>query len=226
MFPHSDSLCQLADEGLVGYGADLSVDTLLQAYRQGIFPWFNAADPILWWCPNPRCIIYPSQFKASKSLLRTYRKQQYSITFNQAFAQVVTACAAPRAYSASTWIGNEIINAYCALNQQGHAYSIEVWDKQSQALVGGLYFVNIGMAVFGESMFSKRTDTSKLAFAALMSLCKQLGIAWVDCQLVNDHLLSLGAKAVERTVFLQQLLPQQVSLSTANWGAIHNPLTL
>ncbi|MCK4103167.1 leucyl/phenylalanyl-tRNA--protein transferase [Acinetobacter radioresistens] len=190
-------------EGLICIGADLSPSTLLEAYTHGLFPWFNAGEPICWWSPEPRCVIYPECYKPSKSLLRSMKKYNYHITVNQAFEQVISSCALPRSYSEETWISKQIIQSYCDLFNAGFGYSIEVWDDTK--LVGGLYGVTIGKGCFGESMFSTHTDVSKMAFYSLMLIAKENNLPWVDCQLVNEHLLSLGACTVSRQDYLKSL---------------------
>ena len=194
-------------EGLICIGADLAPSTLLQAYCQGLFPWFSADEPICWWSPEPRCIIVPSAYKPSKTLLRSMKKNDYTLSVNRAFEQVIRNCAAPRSYADETWISEEIIQGYCGLFDAGHAYSIEVWEGSSDAqqLVGGLYGVTIGRGCFGESMFSKRTDVSKMAFYLLMLIGQREQLPWVDCQLVNEHLLSLGATTMSRADYLKSL---------------------
>ncbi len=190
-------------EGLICIGADLSPSTLLEAYTHGLFPWFNAGEPICWWSPEPRCVIYPEHYKPSKSLLRSMKKYDYHITVNQAFEQVISSCALPRSYSEETWISKQIIQGYCNLFNAGFGYSVEVWEDTK--LVGGLYGVTIGKGCFGESMFSTRTDVSKMAFYSLMLIAKENNLPWVDCQLVNEHLLSLGACIVSRQDYLKSL---------------------
>ncbi|WP_269915240.1 leucyl/phenylalanyl-tRNA--protein transferase [Acinetobacter sp. HY1485] len=190
-------------EGLICIGGDLTPTTLLQAYKSGLFPWFSEDDPICWWSPEPRCIIVPSDYKPSKSLVRTMKKMQYKITVNRAFEQVIQSCALPRAYEQETWITEDIIQGYIQLFKQGDAYSIEVWEHDT--LVGGLYGVTIGQGCFGESMFSQRTDVSKMAFYTLMLIGQEQQLPWIDCQLVNDHLLSLGATTLTRDAYLDSL---------------------
>jgi leucyl/phenylalanyl-tRNA--protein transferase len=204
-------------EGLVGVGADLSPSTLLEAYCHGIFPWFSRDDPICWWSPDPRCLIYPAEFQPSKSLIRQLKKDHYRITLSHAFEQVVQACAEPRAYAQETWITEGIIAGYTGLYQAGLAHSVEVWEGEQ--LVGGLYGVQIGRAFFGESMFSRHTDVSKMAFCFLMKLCAASGFAWVDCQLPNEHLISLGATTLPRHEFLQQL-ESVITQPPPSWQAI------
>lgn len=204
-------------EGLVAIGADLHPSTILEAYTHGIFPWFAKDDPICWWSPEPRCLIYPEQFQPSKSLVRQLKKDQYTFTLSHAFERVVTACAEPRAYADDTWISEQIIQGYTGLYQAGLAHSIEVWEADQ--LVGGLYGVQLGRAFFGESMFSRKTDVSKMAFCFLMNLCRASQFDWVDCQLPNDHLMSLGATTLPRADFLQQL-EHTIQQTPPNWAAI------
>lgn len=191
-------------EGLICIGADLRPETLYEAYRHGLFPWFSEGEPICWWSPEPRCIIVPQHYRPSKSLLRSMKKNNYRITVNHAFEQVIARCAMPRSYADETWISEEIIRGYCDLFAAGYGYSIEVWNEQD-ALVGGLYGVTIGRGCFGESMFSTETDVSKMAFYSLMLIGQEQNLAWIDCQLVNDHLLSLGACTISRQAYLKSL---------------------
>ncbi len=190
-------------QGLICIGADLEPSTLYEAYTHGLFPWFNEGDPICWWCPEPRCVIYPDQYKPSKTLLRNMKKMDYRITINHAFERVIRSCALPRNYTNETWISEDIVQGYVELFREGYGYSVEVWDDQE--LIGGLYGVSIGRGCFGESMFSVRTDASKMAFYALMLLGQENQLAWIDCQLVNDHLLSLGACTLSRQEYLKSL---------------------
>lgn len=191
-------------QGLICIGADLSPETLYEAYRCGLFPWFSEDEPICWWSPEPRCIIYPQDFKPSRSLVRSMKKNQYRITVNQAFERVIENCALPRQYADETWISTDIIQGYTQLFQAGHAYSIEVWNQDNH-LVGGLYGVTIGRGCFGESMFSRETDVSKMAFYCLMLIAQEQKLQWVDCQLENDHLMSLGACMISRQDYLNSL---------------------
>ncbi len=190
-------------QGLICIGADLSPSTLIEAYSNGLFPWFSENDPICWWSPEPRCIIRPEDYHPSKSLLRSMKKMDYQISVNRAFDQVIRSCALPRSYANETWISEEIIQGYCQLFQAGYAYSVEVW--RGEDLVGGLYGVSIGRGCFGESMFSTETDVSKMAFYALMLIGLENQLPWIDCQLVNDHLLSLGACTLSRQAYLISL---------------------
>lgn len=204
-------------DGLIATGADLEPATILAAYQKGIFPWFSGDDPICWWSPEPRCVIYPEQFAPSKSLIRQIKKNQYQFTLSQAFRQVISACAATRQDAEGTWISRDIIEGYTGLHQAGLAHSIEIWEADQ--LVGGLYGVQLGQGFFGESMFSLRTDVSKMAFFALMRLCAASKLPWVDCQLPNDHLMSLGASTLPRPDFLRQL-PAVLAAPVPDWQAV------
>ncbi len=197
--------------GLIAVGGDLAPETILSAYAQGLFPWFNEDDPIAWWCPEPRCIIIPSDYQPSKSLRKQAKNSRWQLTLNQAFDAVIRSCSLPRCdhhdslvEGDHTWIHEEMIEAYTDLHANGFAHSVEVWDEHGQ-LVGGLYGLKIGGIYFGESMFHTASNASKLAFWGLMRLCEQSDVALVDCQLPNDHLMSLGAVTRPRTEFLSQL---------------------
>ncbi|MEK6805645.1 MAG: leucyl/phenylalanyl-tRNA--protein transferase [Pseudomonadota bacterium] len=189
--------------GLLAIGGDLSPTRLLRAYAQGIFPWFNPDEPILWWSPDPRAVLRPHQFHTSRSLDKRLRRQDFALTLNHAFRDVLEACAAPRARSRGTWLSTEMKQAYFDLHILGHAQSIEVW-RHGQ-LVGGVYGVALGRVFFGESMFSRIEDGSKIA---LHYLCKQL-TAWdydlLDCQVSSLHLMTLGAMEMPREEFLRHL---------------------
>lgn len=212
--------------GLIAMGADLAPATLISAYCQGLFPWFNDDEPIAWWCPEPRCVIAPSHYQPSKSLRRTAKKSAWKITLNQAFDPVIQNCSLPRSYSEDTWIHEEMIEAYLTLHQLGFAHSIEVWQAadtdtdtdDSWRLIGGLYGLKIGNIYFGESMFHTVTDASKIAFWALMRLCDYSNIPLVDCQLPNPHLMSLGAQTLERPQFLK-LLTELTGQQGLGWQA-------
>lgn len=188
--------------GLLAASYDLTPDKILEAYQQGIFPWYSEDQPVLWWSPDPRCIIYPKEVHASKSLKKHIRKKQPTLTFDTAFTDVIQHCARLDS-GEGTWITEEMEEAYTLLHHKGHAHSVEVW--QNNRLVGGLYGIAIGQCFFGESMFSVETNASKVAFFAL---CKQLdkwGYTLIDCQVDNPHLRSLGAITVKRPLFLKQL---------------------
>ncbi len=189
-------------DGLLASGGDLSPERLLCAYSQGIFPWFSEGQPILWWSPDPRCVLYPKQFQSRRSLQQSIRKHSFEFQVDTAFAQVIQACAAPRASDkGGTWITNDMQDAYLHLHQLCIAHSVECWQRNQ--LVGGLYGVVIGSVFFGESMFSDVSDASK---AALWFLCKQYAqISLIDCQMTTSHLLSLGAIEIPRVQFLREI---------------------
>ena len=190
--------------GLLAAGAALDVATLLKAYSQGIFPWYSQGQPTLWWSPDPRMTLYTQQFKLHRSLRKTLQyflsNPACEIRFDTAFASVIDACAnKPRDGQPGTWILPEMIAAYCALHDAGHAHSVEAWVGGE--LVGGLYCVNLGSMVFGESMFAHATDASKIALCALVAFCRAHGIAMIDCQQNTGHLASLGAQEISRDAF-------------------------
>ena len=189
--------------GLLAAGGDLSPARLLDAYRHGIFPWFSPGDPILWWSPDPRMVMFPSEFRISHSLRKTLSKGACEVRSNSAFEQVMRACSDPREGENGTWITEEMIAAYCELHRLGYAHSIEVW-MQNQ-LVGGLYGVSIGRMFFGESMFSRRTDASKIALAHLARQLERWNFGLIDCQMYTPHLSSLGAREIPRAEFIARL---------------------
>ena len=183
-------------DGLLAAGADLTPGRLIDAYSHGIFPWFNEGDPILWWSPDPRTVLAPHDFHVSHSLRKRLKQRQFTVTADTAFAAVLDECAAPRPDDGGTWLTPPMKVAYLALHEQGHAHSVEVWMEG--ALAGGIYGVALGQMFFGESMFSRRTDGSKIALACLATQLGRWGFPWIDCQLETEHLLSLGAVAVPR----------------------------
>ena len=189
--------------GLLAAGADLSPSRLLEAYRHGIFPWFSAEDPILWWSPDPRMVLFPAEFKISRSLRKTLLRGQYQIRCDTAFEQVMRACSQPREGQNGTWIQEEMIAAYVRLHKAGYAHSIETW--MDNKLVGGLYGVSIGRMFYGESMFSNKTDASKIALAYLSAQLKRWNFGMIDCQMNTPHLASLGAREITRREFLIRL---------------------
>jgi leucyl/phenylalanyl-tRNA--protein transferase len=191
-------------EGLLAVGGDLTVDRLLTAYRSGIFPWYAEGDPILWWSPDPRLVLYPEELRISKSLQRVIKRNMFHITFDQAFESVIRGCAeTKRSYGEGTWITDEMEDAYCKLHRHGYAHSVEAW--QSDTLVGGLYGVVIGRVFFGESMFSHVSNSSKVAFVRLVENLKRMKFDLIDCQVKTDHLMRFGAREIPRKVFLEQL---------------------
>lgn len=190
--------------GLLAVGGDLSVKRLLHAYRLGVFPWFSDEEPILWWSPDPRLVLYPNEIHVSRSLQKVIRKQVFSITLDLAFPQVITACArCPRRKGEGTWITTEMIDAYCKLHQEGYAHSVEAW--RDGELVGGLYGVSLGRCFFGESMFTRVSNASKTAFVHLVRFLEQGGFTMVDCQVTTEHLMRFGAREIRRKLFLAQL---------------------
>lgn len=201
-FPELDEA--LTDpNGLLAFGGCLSPQRLFNAYSQGIFPWFNPGEPILWWSPNPRLVLFPDKLYISRSLAKTLRKQDFDIRYDSAFPQVMQACAAPRHEQGGTWITGEMQNAYHELFLCGIAHCFEAW--QDGELVGGLYGVAIGQVFFGESMFHRKTDASKVAFAGMVRQLSAWGYQLIDCQVKTEHLLSLGAEEISREDFQQHL---------------------
>ena len=205
--PTSDALD--SPNGLLAWGGDLQPARLLAAYRQGIFPWYSQGQPILWWSPAPRCVVFPDKVYLSTRTRRRYNSGVFQLTADTAFAEVIKSCAEPRGYDGDTWITGEMARAYTRLHQLGHAHSLEVWE--GELLVGGIYGLAIGSVFFGESMFSRRTDASKIA---LVALCRQLhdrGYGLLDCQVCNPHLRSMGCEEIPRRSFealLAELLDQ------------------
>lgn len=195
---------QATPDGLLAIGGDLSIDRLLLAYRQGIFPWYSEGDPILWWCPDPRMILVPDEFHVSRSLRRTIKRGTFRITADTAFEAVIDACAKPAGPARdSTWITREMRRAYIALHEAGYAHSVEAWHDGE--LAGGLYGVSLGACFFGESMFSKESDASKVALHRLVEFGRRQGWPFIDCQVPNEHLRSLGAREIPRRQFLDTL---------------------
>ncbi|BBL34435.1 leucylphenylalanyl-tRNA--protein transferase [Nitrosomonas stercoris] len=189
--------------GLLAAGGDLSSERLVSAYRQGIFPWFSQGEIILWWSPNPRMVLFPQELKISRSLRKTLKKNNYEIRADSAFTQVMQACATLREHQTGTWIHPEMIAAYTALYQLGIAHSIEIWSAGE--LVGGLYGIAIGKAFFGESMFSRVSDASKIALVYLVEKLLQEGYGLIDCQVKTPHLMSMGAREISRDEFAKLL---------------------
>ena len=205
-------------EGLLAVGGDLNPDRLLSAYRQGVFPWFSNEQPILWWSPDPRAILYPTNLHISRSLRKNMRTQGFEVTADRAFDRVIEVCAESRNAREGTWITSGMQQAYCTLHRMGYAHSVETW--QNGQLVGGLYGLEIGKAFFGESMFSHVTDASKTALVALAASLTAGGYHFIDCQVVSEHLNSLGAQAVPRYRFsseLKQAVEIPVNGTLWNW---------
>jgi leucyl/phenylalanyl-tRNA--protein transferase len=192
-------------EGLLAFGGDLSPDRLLTAYRKGIFPWYSKDDPILWWSPDPRLLLYPDEFKVSKSFRRVLRNDNFRVSFDSSFKEVIRLCGSvPREGQNGSWLIDEMQEAYIELHRMGFAHSVEVYDSDNK-LVGGLYGIAIGRAFFGESMFSLSSNRSKIAFKALSDVLGLRGYDFIDCQVSNDHLLRMGAKPIPRDRFLDEL---------------------
>lgn len=189
--------------GLLAAGGDLSAARLLAAYRLGIFPWYSRGEPILWWSPDPRMVLYPRELKISRSLGKTLRRGNYEIRVDSKFREVIRACASPRAGQDGTWITDEMVEAYVALHRLGHAHSVETW--RDGELVGGLYGIAIGSAFFGESMFARATDASKIALVHLVRQLERWQFGIIDCQMRTSHLASLGAREIARGVFSRAL---------------------
>jgi len=192
-------------EGLLAVGGDLCAERLLEAYRHGIFPWYNPDQPILWWSPDPRAVLFPEKLRVSRSLRKTLRQKKYTVTLDTVFREVITGCAQPRheRVGHGTWITPEMIEAYCVLYDRGLAHSVEVW--RDGELAGGLYGVALGGAFFGESMFSRAVDASKVALVQLVRQLQLWNFSIVDCQLPSAHLFSLGAEEIRRHEFLVRL---------------------
>jgi leucyl/phenylalanyl-tRNA--protein transferase len=196
--PASEALTE--PNGLLAAGGDLEPERLLAAYRQGIFPWYQDGQPILWWSPDPRAVLWPTELKVSRSLRRSLRNRGYELRVDTEFERVVAACAEPRRYGGGTWITAEMAKAYARLHAQGWAHSFETWADGR--LVGGLYGVGIGRAFFGESMFTRATDASKVALVHAVELLRSRGTEVIDCQVASAHTESLGAVAIPRAEFL------------------------
>lgn len=202
--------------GPVAVGGDLSVNRLLQAYAQGIFPWFNDdADPVLWWSPDPRCILPIDSFHASRSLAKWCRRHRWIATVDTSFNEVIDQCSYPRLQGESTWITNRMKAAYSELHRLGYGHSLEVWSGDQ--IVGGIYGVSLGLHFYGESMYSKKANGSKVALLALCNLLNSWGFKFIDCQLPTPHLERLGAVRIDRTSFMRDVI------SNRNAATIRGP---
>lgn len=206
-------------EGILAVGGDLTPERLLLAYRMGIFPWYCEEEPILWWSPDPRCVLFPGDIRISRSMRQLLRKPSLEITFDRHFTGVVGGCRAPRKGLGGTWIHDEVAEAYGRLHALGYAHSVEVW--QEDLLVGGLYGVSLGRCFFGESMFSTVSNASKAALITLARRLQSAGFVFIDCQMPSEHLQSLGARLIPRPLFLD-LLARGVEEGTlqGNWGGM------
>jgi leucyl/phenylalanyl-tRNA--protein transferase len=189
--------------GLLAAGGDLSVERLVAAYRRGIFPWYSEDEPILWWSPDPRMVLFPPELKVSRSLAKLLRKNRFEVTADRGFGEVIDGCSEPRGEQSGTWITREMKDAYCRLHEAGFAHSVEAW--LDGRLAGGLYGVAIGRAFFGESMFARVTDASKVAFVALVRQLLGWQFGLIDCQMKTAHLASFGAREIPRAEFARRL---------------------
>ncbi len=199
--PLEDALVE--PNGLLAAGGDLSPGRLIEAYRSGIFPWFNENEPILWWSPDPRMVLFPSELRISRSLNKILRNSNYEVRVDSAFSQVIQACAAPRKGQSGTWIHSDMVSAYTELHEMGLAHSVETWVGGE--LIGGLYGIAQGKMFFGESMFSRIHDASKIAFVHLVKQLEQWNFNMIDCQMRTAHLASFGAREIPRKEFSQRL---------------------
>jgi leucyl/phenylalanyl-tRNA--protein transferase len=209
-------------EGLLAVGGDLSVERLLLAYKSGIFPWYSKSEPLLWWSPNPRSVLFPHELKISRSLQKVLRQKRYTVKMDTDFRFVIASCAGiERKGQDDTWLTDEMIDAYLRLHHHGYAHSVETWYQGK--IVGGLYGVSIGRCFFGESMFSTRRDASKVALVYLSRFAAGMGFGFIDCQVPSDHLRRLGARNVPRSRFMK-LLATHINLSSTI-GPWRNPVT-
>lgn len=201
--------------GLLAAGGDLSAARLLAAYRHGCFPWYQQGQPLLWWSPDPRTVLFPEELHVSRSLAKYLRQGRFRVSFDQDFASVIEACAQPRSYADGTWITAQMQAAYVQLHELGHAHSVEVWDGEQ--LVGGLYGLAIGQLFFGESMFSRADNASKVGFATLVRQLQAWGFVLIDCQMPTSHLQGFGARAIARSEFSGYLQRHLDEPSRADW---------
>ncbi len=215
VFPDTESALQ-EPNGLLAAGGNLAPERLIEAYSKGIFPWFEEDQPILWWTPDPRMVLFPEELHISRSLSRAMKKSTLQLSSDQAFREVMLACAGRRPYSSGTWITMDMIDAYCALHKMGVAHSIEAWNDGK--LVGGLYGLAIGEVFFGESMFSHQDNASKIAFASTVQKLGSLGYRLIDCQVSSEFLASFGAREIPRQEFIS-MLPQSADYgrNKAHW---------
>ena len=205
-------------EGMLAIGGDLSPERLLMAYRLGIFPWYSSNEPILWWSPDPRFVLFPTDLKVAKSMRPYFNQQKFQVTYDQAFEEVIRQCQKPRRgqWGGGSWITGEMLDAYVGLHSLGYAHSVEVWD--SGEMVGGLYGLSLGKCFFGESMFAKVSNASKFGFISLVKKLQALDFKLIDCQQQTKHLASLGAKAIPREEFVSMLKRNENEETlTGNW---------
>lgn len=217
IFPHPGLARK---DGLLAVGGDLSAQRLLLAYSNGIFPWFSEGDPILWWSPNPRCVLYPADIRVSGSMSRLIRKGRYKVTFDASFSKVISKCRELRVND--TWLTEEMVSAYCRLHELGFAHSVETWHGEE--LAGGLYGVALGKCFFGESMFSTADNASKTALITLAKVLGEKGFVLIDCQVYSKHLESMGAVNIERSEFLKHVREGLASETIrGNWANMIKP---
>ncbi|MGQ9616984.1 MAG: leucyl/phenylalanyl-tRNA--protein transferase [Spirochaetota bacterium] len=213
------SVKSATSEGIIAIGGNLSPGMLLSAYRQGIFPWYSIGDPIIWWSPDPRCVIFPSELHVSRSSKKILRKGRFTATLDTSFVDVINSCKTIlRPHQHGTWITEEMLRAYVRLHNLGYAHSIEVWD--GDLLAGGLYGVSLGGCFFAESMFRRVSNASKIALIKLVKLCEILGFDMIDCQVPSPHLIKAGAREIPREDFIN-LLKKSLKKDTlkGNWGS-------
>ena len=189
--------------GLLAAGGELTPERLVDAYRQGIFPWYSQDQPLLWWSPDPRMVLFPAELRLTRSLKKRLRRRDYEIRADTCFGRVMRACAGPRRGQEGTWITEEMVTAYCALHAQGLAHSVETW--MNGELAGGLYGIALGRMFYGESMFARATDASKLALAHLVRQIERWGFGMIDCQMKTPHLAAFGAREIPRREFMRKL---------------------
>lgn len=208
--------------GLLAYGGDLSPQRLVAAYSQGIFPWYSEGEPLLWWSPDPRCLFATDGVHVSHSLAKFLRKCRWRWSMDRAFTEVMRGCAAPRAEQHDTWITRDMLAAYAALHRQGHAHSLEVWDDDE--LIGGIYGVCVGRMFSAESMFSRRTNASRVALVELARVLRARGLPWIDAQVPNPHLFRMGARTLPRSAFLAELSRLAAQALPNDWPVAMSPV--
>lgn len=206
--------------GVLAIGGDLSPERLLMAYRNGIFPWYNPGDPITWWSPDPRFVLFPEDLKVSKSMRPYFNQRKFEVSWDRNFREVITACqTAPRRGQPGTWITKEMLEAYVHLHELGYAHSVEVWKDEE--LVGGLYGVSLGKIFFGESMFSRMSNASKFGFITKVRRLQEEGFRLIDCQVPTHHLARLGARRISRKAFLKFLAENEGEPTlVGDWGKL------
>jgi leucyl/phenylalanyl-tRNA--protein transferase len=207
------------ENGIVAIGGDLSPERLLNAYSKGIFPWYTEEEPILWWSPDPRFVLFPEEIKISKSMRQVINREIFTISYDRAFSDVITGCRKPRNSQPGTWITDEMVDGYTRLHEMGYAHSVEAW--QDGKLAGGLYGISLGLCFFGESMYADVSNASKAAFITLVKKLSGLGFRIIDCQIYTEHLKNLGAKSIPRKRFLS-IIGEDLKYKTlrGNWGKL------